>query len=225
MDANSLTFIIMAGVVVFGLAVAYLIIRRQLSEQKVRIAEETAKRIQDDAKKESERIRKDALLEAKDEALKQRADMERDNKERKAELTALERRIQSREDHLENKEKNVENREKLIKKAEEEFIKLKETLQGIKDKLVVELEKVAALTRDEAKQELLARLDKELAIEAGQKIKAMEDEVRKEADKRAREILATAIQRCAVDHVVETTTSMVELPSDDMKGRIIGREG
>ena len=225
MSLEALIYIVIAAVVVFGLAVAYLIIKRQLAEQKVRIAEETAKRILEDARKESERIRKEALLEAKDEALKQRAELERDNKERKAEFAALERRLQSREDHLENKEKNIENREKTIKKADEELIKLRDTLQKIRDQLIVELEKVAALSREEAKQELLSRLDKELEVEAAKRIKAKEEDVKKEADKRAREILATAIQRCAVDHVVETTTSVVELPSDEMKGRIIGREG
>jgi ribonuclease Y len=225
MDMNSLIYLVIAALVVFGLAVAYLVIRRQLAEQKVRIAQESAKRILEDAKKDTERVKKEALLEARDEAIRLKAELERDSKERKGELTALERRLQSREDHLENKEKNIENREKLVKKAEEEFLKLRDTLEKIKGQLVIELEKVAALSQEDAKKELLARLDKELAIEASKKIKANEEEIRKESDKRAREILATAIQRCAVDHVVETTTSMVELPSDDMKGRIIGREG
>jgi ribonuclease Y len=225
MDFNTLLFIIIAAAVVFGLAVAYLIIRRQLGEQKVRIAEETAKRITDDARKEAERVRKEALLETKDEAIRLRTEIEKESRERKGELTGLERRLQSREDHLENKEKNIENREKQIKKIEEDLVKVKDSLQDIRVKLIQELEKVAALSREEAKNELLQRLDKELEVEAAKKIKASEEEVRKESDKRAREILATAIQRCAVDHVVETTTSMVELPNDEMKGRIIGREG
>lgn len=225
MDFNSLVFILIALVAAFALGTAYLVVRRQMSEQKVRIAEETAKRILEDAKKEAERVKKEALLEAKDEAIKQRAELERDNKERKAELTAFERRLQSREDHLENKEKNLDNREKQIKKVEEELIRLQGTLEKAHDQLVIELEKSAALSREDAKAELLARLDKELEAEAAKKIRANEEEIKKESEKRAREILATAIQRCAVDHVVETTTSVVELPSDDMKGRIIGREG
>jgi len=225
MDFQILVYIIIAAAVVFGLALAYLVIRRQMAEQKIRIAEETAKRTVEEAKKEGERIRKEALLEAKDEGLKLKAEIEKEGRERKAELVNLERRLQSREDHLENKEKNIDDREKLAKKAEEELIKLKDTLQGVKDKLVVELEKVAGLTREEAKQELLSRLDKELDQEAARKIKAKEEEIQKESEKKAREILATAIQRCAVDHVVETTTSVVELPGDEMKGRIIGREG
>jgi ribonuclease Y len=220
-----LIYVIIAALVVFGLAVAYLVIRRQMAEQKVRIAEETAKRILEDSKKESERIKKEAMLEAKDEAIRQRAEFDREMKERKSELTNLERRLQSREDHLENKEKNIDNREKQIKKAEEELLKVKETLSKIQDQLILELEKSAALTREEAKKELLGRLEKELEIDAAKMIKAKEEETKKESEKRAREILATAIQRCAVDHVVETTTSAVELPSDEMKGRIIGREG
>ncbi len=225
MELLILTYVIVAALVIFGLAVAYLVIRRQMAEQKVRIAEETAKRILEDSKKEAERIKKEALLEAKDEAIRQRAEFDREMKERKGELTGLERRIQSREDHLENKEKNIDNREKLVKKAEEELLKIKDTLSKIQDQLIVELEKAAALTREEAKKELLGRLEKELEADAAKMIKSKEEEVKKESEKRAREILATAIQRCAVDHVVETTTSVVEIPSDDMKGRIIGREG
>lgn len=225
MDLYSFSYAMIAALVIFGLGVAYLIIRRQMAEQKVRIAEESAKRILEDSKKEAERTRKEALLEAKDESIKLRADFDREMKERKGELTGLERRLQSREDHLENKEKNIDGREKAIKKAEEELLKLRDTLQKIRDQLIIELEKVAALTRDDAKKELLSRLEKELEIDASKMIKAKEEEVKKESEKRAREILATAIQRCAVDHVVETTTSAVELPSDEMKGRIIGREG
>lgn len=225
MDLYSFSYVMIAALVIFGLGVAFLIIRRQMAEQKVRIAEESAKRILEDSKKEAERTRKEALLEAKDESIKLRADFDREMKERKGELTALERRLQSREDHLENKEKNIDGREKAIKKAEEELLKLKDTLQKIRDQLIIELEKVAALTRDDAKKELLSRLEKELEIDASKMIKAKEEEVKKESEKRAREILATAIQRCAVDHVVETTTSAVELPGDEMKGRIIGREG
>jgi ribonuclease Y len=225
MTLESLIYSGVVALLVFGLAVAYLFIRRQIGEQKVRVAQEIARRALEDAGKEAERIKKEALLEAKDESIKQKSDFDREVKERKAELVASERRLQSREDHLENKEKNIENREKQVKKIEEELIKLKDTLQKVRDQLLVELEKVAALSREEAKSELLSRLDKELEIEAAKKIIAREEETKKEAEKRAREILATAIQRCAVDHVVETTTSVVELPSDDMKGRIIGREG
>lgn len=225
MEMYTMLYVVIVAVVIFALGIGYLLIKRQISEQKVRIAEETAKRMLEDAKKEADRIKKEALLESKDEAIRLRADIERESKDRKGELNNLERRLQSREDHLEEKEKNLDTREKGIKKAEEEFVNLKGTLQKIHDQLIIELEKVASITKEEAKKELLSRLEGELTAEAAKRIKANEEDIRKESDKRAREILATAIQRCAVDHVVETTTSMVELPSDDMKGRIIGREG
>lgn len=225
MELNVFIYIIVAVLVIFGLALAYLVIRRHLAEKKVKIAEETAKRILEDAKKEAERIKKEALLEGKDEAIKLRAEFERESKERKAELSAAEKRLQIREDRLQSKEKEIEDRENQIKKFQDDLLKLREGLQKAKELHLAALEKVAALSREQAKQELLNRLDKELEQETAKKIKAYEEEFKKEAEKRAREILATSIQRCAVDHVVETTTSVVELPSDEMKGRIIGREG
>lgn len=225
MELNILIYIIVGALVVFGLALVFLLIRRRLAEQKVKIAEETAKHLLEEAKKDAERIRKEALLEAKDEAIKLRTEFEKETKGRKAEVTALERRLQSREDRLQAKEKESEERERKIKKAEEEILKLQKKLEGVRDQLIQTLEKAAALSREEAKKELLTKLDKELEKEAAERIKANEEKIKQESDKKSREILSTAIQRCAGDHVVETTTSVVELPSDDMKGRIIGREG
>ena len=225
MGLNVFVSVLIVAVVVFGLAIFYLLLRRRLAEQKVKIAEETAKRVLEDAKKEAERVRKEALLEAKDEAIKLRADFERETKERKGELAGFERRLDAREDRMAAKEKEFEGREKNIKRAEEEIIKIKDKLQHVRDQLIQTLEKAAALSRQEARKELLLKLDKELEKEAAERIKANEENIKKESEKKAREILATAIQRCAVDHVVETTTSVVELPSDEMKGRIIGREG
>jgi ribonuclease Y len=225
MELNILLYIVVSALLVFGLAIAFLMLRRKLAEQKVKIAQETAKHLLEEAKKDTERIRKEALLEAKDEAIKQRAEFERETKERKKEISAIEKRLDAREDRLQSKEKETEEKEKQLKKLQDDLIKVKENLQQIKDKLILSLEKVAALSREEAKRELLAKLDKELEEEAGKRIKANEDKIKQESEKKAREVLATAIQRCAGDHVVETTTSVVELPSDDMKGRIIGREG
>lgn len=225
MEFNVLIYIGVSALTVFGLAIVFLLIRRRLAEQKVKIAEETAKHLLEEAKKDSERIRKEALLEAKDEALKLRAEFEKETKERKAEVVTLERRLESREDRLQTKEKEYEERESKIKKAEEEILKLQKRLEGVRDQLIQTLEKAAALSREDAKKELLIKLDKELEKEAAERIKANEEKIKQESDKKSREILATAIQRCAGDHVVETTTSVVELPSDDMKGRIIGREG
>ncbi|PIS31233.1 ribonuclease Y [Candidatus Saganbacteria bacterium CG08_land_8_20_14_0_20_45_16] len=214
---------ILVGLLVLGLAL--LSLRQRASEQKIKIAQETAKHLLEEAKKDAERVRKEATLEAKDEALKMRAEFERETKSRKGELGAVEKRLESREDRLQEKNKELEDREKKIKQAEKEILSLKDKLELVRDQLIQTLEKVASLSREEARQELLAKLDKELTQEMGQRIIANEEKIKKESDKRAREILATAIQRCAADHVVETTTSLVEIPSDDMKGRIIGREG
>ncbi len=225
MELNVFVYVLLVIVALFVLGVLYLLIKRRLSEQKIRIAEETAKRILEDAKKEAERTRKEAVLEAKDQAIKLRSDFEKEAKERKTELSAIERRLDSREDRLQNKEKEIEERNRILKKAENEMINLKDKLVAVRDQLIKTLEKSAALSKEEAKKELLSKLDKELEEEAGKRIKANEEKIKQESDKRGREILATAIQRCAGDHVAETTTSVVELPSDDMKGRIIGREG
>ena len=225
MEFDMLMYIVVGALVVFGLGIIFLMVRRNMAEQKVKVAQETAKHLVEEAKKEAERVRKEALLEAKDEAIKARAELERENKERKKELSGIEKRLEGREDRIQGKEKELEGREEKTKKAEEDILKIKDKLQEIRDQLIKNLEKVAALSREEAKKELMAKLDKELEKEAAERIKTNEEKVKAESDKRAREILSTAIQRCAGDHVVETTTSVVELPSDDMKGRIIGREG
>ncbi len=225
MDLSIILYIVIGALAVFGLGIILLLVRRRLAEQKIKIAEETAKHLLEEAKKDAERIKKEALLEAKDEAIKRRAEFDRETKERKAELAGIEKRLDTREDRMEAKEKEVAERENKVKKAEEEILKIKDKLQTVRDQLIQNLEKAAALSREEAKKELLAKLDKELETEAAKRIKANEEKIKSESDKRAREILATTIQRCAGDHVVETTTSVVELPSDEMKGRIIGREG
>jgi ribonucrease Y len=225
MELNILMYIAVGALTLLGLSIVYLLLRRRIADQKVRIAEQSAKHLLDEAKKDAERIRKEAILEGKDEALKLRGEFEKESKERKGELTTLERRIQSREDRIQNKEKDLETREINSKKTTEELEKMRDQLKKVIEQSIKELEKVAALSREDARKELLAKLDSELEKEFAERIKAFEEKLKQEQEKRAREILATAIQRCAVDHVVETTTSMVELPSDDMKGRIIGREG
>lgn len=214
-----------AAAIVFVAALLYLASRQKASESKIKVAEETAKRILDDAKREAETKRKEALLEAKEEGVRLRTEIERESKERKAELANLERRLIQREEHLDKKEKALESEEKKLIEKTEEAGKINEELSKIKDDQIKQLEKVAALPKEEAKQLLLKNLEKSLEHEAAVRIKQNEESIKKESDKKAREILATAIQRCAVDHVVETTTTVVELPSDDMKGRIIGREG
>ncbi|HTY13772.1 MAG TPA: ribonuclease Y [Candidatus Omnitrophota bacterium] len=225
MGIEVLIYFAIAAVIVFALAVAYLVIRRQLGEQKVKIAEETAKRILEDAKRDAETKRKEAILEAKEEAVRLRKDIEQETRDRKAEITGLERRLLQREDHLEKKERALESTEKKLKEQSDELATIKEELARGREQQIKELEKVSGLPKDEAKKLLLDSLQKEIERDAAMIIKRQDEEIKKEAERKAREILATAIQRCAVDHVVETTTSTVGLPSDDMKGRIIGREG
>ncbi|MBU0672049.1 MAG: ribonuclease Y [Candidatus Margulisbacteria bacterium] len=225
MELSILMYLVVGALLVFGLGLVFLMLRRSLADQKVKIAQETAKHVLEEAKKDGERIRKEALLEAKDEAIKGRSELERETKERKKELSGLEKRLEGREDRLQAKEKEVEGREEKIKKINEDLLKLRDGLQTAREQHILALEKVAALSRDDAKKELLTKLDKDLEKEAAERIKNNEEKIKQESEKRAREILSTTIQRCAGDHVVETTTSVVELPSDDMKGRIIGREG
>ncbi len=225
MTLANFIYITLTVLVILVASYVYFQMRRRIAEQKIRVAEERAKRILEEAAKEAEVKRREAILEAKDESLKLRADFERETKDRKAELTSLERRLLQREEHIDTKEKAIEDKEGALKTREGEILKIKENLEKLRQQQITELEHVSSLSRDEAKNLLLKNLEKDLAREAALRIKGMEEEIRKEADKRAKEILATAIQRCAVDHVVETTTSVVELPSDEMKGRIIGREG
>jgi ribonuclease Y len=221
----TLVYGFIAVLVILGIGVILLGVRRSLSDQKVKVAQETAKHLLEEAKKDSERIRKEALLEAKDEALKAKVALEQENKETRKELTNLEKRLEAREDKIDAKEKDLEQRESKFKKIHEDLLKLKDTLQLAREEHIKALEKVASLSKEEAKKELLQKLDKELEKEAADRIRNNEEKIKAESDKKAREILSTAIQRCAGDHVVETTTSAVEIPSDDMKGRIIGREG
>ncbi|MFH1542803.1 MAG: ribonuclease Y [bacterium] len=225
MSVEIVSYIVVTLVIAFGLSLVYLVVRRQLAEQKVKVAEVTAKRMIEEAKKEADRLRKESFLEGKDEALKLRQESEREAKERKKEILALEKRLEAREDRIEEKTKSLEESELKMKKFQEDISMIKEKLLLAKEAHLAALEKVAALSRDQARQELMQKLDKELAAEFGKKIMVWEESFKKDSDKKAREILATSIQRCVVDHIVETTTSTVQLPSDDLKGRIIGREG
>ncbi|OGC37108.1 ribonuclease Y [candidate division WOR-1 bacterium RIFOXYC2_FULL_37_10] len=225
MNLQFLIYLIIAVAAILAATIAYLIMRQKYSDQKVLVAEETAKRILEDAKREAETKRKEALVEAKEEAVRLRQEIEKESRERKTEQGNIERRLLQREEHLDKKEKAIETSEQELKAQLEKVEKVKEELKHTLEAHIKELEKVSSLPKEEAKKLLLQNLEKDLEREAAIRIKQNEERIKQDADKKAREILATAIQRCSVDHVVETTTSIVELPSDDMKGRIIGREG
>ncbi|NLY08446.1 MAG: ribonuclease Y [Tissierellia bacterium] len=210
--------------IIVGCVVGFLI-RKHISEGKINNAEELAKSIIRDAEKNGEAQKKEMLLEAKDEAHRLLQEAAKENKERRSEVQKAEKRIIQREETLDKRTNNVEKKEEQLN----EQFKTLETKEKKADELIdqrtEELEKVANLTSEEAKVILLSELEKELAMESALMIKESESRIREESDKMARDILSTVIQRYAADHVAETTVSVVSLPNDEMKGRIIGREG
>jgi ribonucrease Y len=225
MNLAGFIYSVILAIILFAMFIAYTLIRRSMAEQKIRVAQETAKRILEDAKRDAETKRREAILEAKDESLKLRQEFEKETRDRKAELFNLEKRLLQREESMDAREKNVEDAKKKLKAAEDDIAKVRVLLEELRVQHVKELEKVSGLTREEGIKTLLKNLEKDMDREAALLIKAKEEQMKKDADKMAKEILSTAIQRCAVDHVVESTITVVELPNDEMKGRIIGREG
>ncbi len=216
---------------IFFFTMGYFI-RRFHAKRKLKSAEEKAKRTLQDAKDQSDKIRREAQLETKDLLLKLRSDFEKETKERRQELMALERRLIQKEENLDRKVDILDKKEKDIERKgfslhEKERIvhtrrkELENLLQQEKEKL----QRVSGMTREEAKRVLLKRMEDEVRQEAAVMIKRVGDEAREKADKEARKITGLAIQKCAAEHTVETTVSVVNLPNDEMKGRIIGREG
>jgi len=199
--------------------------RKRVSEKATGEAEVVANTIVADAKKQAEAKKREAILEAKDEVHRLRQEAERDIKERRAEILRLERRILQKDETLDKKLEQLERRDDQLGRKEAELNRLKERAEELVGRQQAELERVAALSQEEARAILLANVEQEVRHEASLLIREVEAEAREEADRRAREIVTIAIQRCAADHSAETTVSVVELPNDEMKGRIIGREG
>jgi len=213
-------------------AVAALLVYKKLIVKKVGDSKNEAGRILEDARLEAKTIRRDALLEVKDEQLKLRNEIERETKIRRAEIQKQEARIQQKEEQLDRKEEAVDFKlsslDKTKQALEEKQKKLDEienALSGQHKRMLEELEKVAGMTRDEAKQTLINELREEAERDAAVIIKEIEAKAKEDGEKKAKDIVGLAIQRCAVDHAAETTASVVELPSEEMKGRIIGRMG
>ena len=219
---NDILFILIAAVV--GIAVGY-IVRKTVGESKIKSAEVEAARIMEEATKNTDAIRKEAILEAKDEAYKIRNEAEAEVKERRAEQQRSEKRLIQKEEALDRKTEALEQKELNMQKTEAQIEKIKADVEDLYAKQSAELERMANLTAEEAREQLLNKVEEEIQHETAVMIKEMEAAAKETADKKAREIISLAIQRCAADHVAETTVSVVALPNDEMKGRIIGREG
>lgn len=218
---------ILATAVVFaviGLGAGYYY-RVKIAEGKLGQAEVEAERIVSNARQTAEAHKKELILEGKEEVHKLRADVERENKERRAEIQRMERRLLQKEEHLDKKTEVIEKKEESLIRKENEIAKVREKVDLLHDRQMAELERISGLTFEDAKELLLNNVRTEVKHDTAIMIKNLEDEAKEEAEGKAREIISMAIQRCAADHVAETTVSVVSLPNDEMKGRIIGREG
>ena len=209
-------------VISFRKGIAY---RKKVAEVEIGSAEQEAKRITDEAGKVAQSKKREALLEAKEEIHKNRVEFDKEVKERRNDLQRQERRVQQKEETLDRKSQSLEAKEDNLNKKKTEIQALQEETVKIKQKRLEELEKISGLTADEAKEYLLKNVENEVKHEAALMIKDIEEKAKDEADKKAKNIVSVAIQKCAADHVAETTVSVVPLPNDEMKGRIIGREG
>lgn len=217
---------ILIGVValVLGLLFGY-IYRKNVGERTIGSAEQQAKNLLLDAQNKSETIKKEITLEAKEEAHKLRNDVDKEIRERRAEIQRSERRLIQKEEAVDKKLENIEKKEERITKNEKEIAEKKDELDNFLARQIEELEKISGYTAEEAKGLLLDDIEKEVRHEASIMVKEIESKAKEEGDKKAKEIITGAIQRCAADHVAESTVSVVALPNDEMKGRIIGREG
>ena len=200
-------------------------LRKRFAEAKIGSAESEAERLLEEGAKQAETRKKEALLEAKEEILRQRNEAERELKERRAELTKTERRLTQKEENIDKKSDSLERKNEILDKKIKEADAVKEQINEVLAEHVRKLETIAGITADEAKDELLSRVESEVQHELAQRLDELESQFKEEAEEKARNIISLAIQRCAADHVAETTVSVVPIPSEDMKGRIIGREG
>jgi ribonuclease Y len=234
MDA-SLILVIAVGALVVAVAVGLgvgLAARRRLVAEKLRAAEEQAQRLLRDAERDAESRRKEVELEVKDRLLRAQVDLERESKDRRQEMQNLERRLVQRDESLAQKlelldrrDKDLANRERDLQAKERSAAEHQAKYQALLEEARRQLERVAGLTGEEARKQLMASIENEARLEAMGLVRRIEDEARNEGEQKAKEILAIAVDRCASDFVAESVVSVVDLPSDDMKGRIIGREG
>ncbi len=219
--------ILLVAIVVTALLTKTISIKRyrESEDQKLNNAEDRARQIIDEAVKTAETKKREALLEAKEEAIKNKNEIERESKERRAEIQRYEKRVLSKEEALDKKSEALEKKESKLNAKDADLDRLKKELETIKNSHLRELEKISGLTSEQAKEYLLKSVEEDVKHEAAVLVKELENKAKEEADKKAKDYVVTAIQRCAADHVAETTISVVQLPNEEMKGRIIGREG
>ncbi|WP_374019844.1 ribonuclease Y [Paenibacillus thiaminolyticus] len=219
-----LALALVVAALILGFGIGYLI-RKSLAEAKITSAEHAAEQIMDSARKEAEALKKETVLEAKDDIHKLRTEAEKDIRERRNEVQRLERRVVQKEESLDKKLESLERKEEQVASKEKRIEETQQQVERTLQQQVTELERISNLTMEDARSIILSNVEQEVRHETAQMIKEIEQQAREEADKRSREIITLAIQRCAADHVAETTVSVVALPNEEMKGRIIGREG
>ena len=226
MEPLAIILIVVGAVVGLALGFAFgILYRKKVAEREIGSAEAEATRLINEAIRSGESRKKEMLLEAKDEIHKSRTEHEKEVKERRAELTKQERRLQQKEESLDKKTDAFERKEEELAKKMEKLAQTQAEAEAIRAQQITTLERISGLTQEQAKAYILETVEDEVRHESAMKIKEIEQQLKDEADEKAREIIATAIQRCAADHAAETTVSVVALPNDEMKGRIIGREG
>ena len=214
--------IAVTAIVVYFVTSAY---HKKVTEAKIGNAEEKAREIIDEAVKTAETKKREAMLEAKEESIRVKNDLDKEVKERRTEIQRSERRVVQKEENLDKKLESIERREAGFAAKEEEINKQKAQVAKLNEERLQELERISGLTSEQAKEYLLKTVEEDVKLDTAKLIKEMEHRAKEEADKKAKEYVVTAIQKCAADHVAETTISVVQLPNDEMKGRIIGREG
>ena len=217
-----LIIIVIVGIVAFFCGFSY---RKRQAESQIGSAEEKSRKIIDDAIKAGEAKKREILLEAKEENIKLKNELDKEVLERRNELQQLEKRLVHKEETLDKKNSAMEQKEEQLQRRVDKVEKTKDEVEALREKQLQELERISGLTLTEAKQYLLKTIEEEVKHESAILIKEIEAKAKLDADKKAKEIITNAIQKCAVDHVVDTTVSVVPLPNDEMKGRIIGREG
>lgn len=219
--------VLLVGIIVTAFISKKVSVQKYIESEREKLgnAEDKSRKIIDDALKTAETRKREALLEAKEEALKNKNEIERESKERRAEIQRYEKRVLSKEEALDKKSEALERKDAKISAKDADLDKLKKDLEEVKSSHLRELEKISGLTSEQAKEYLLKSVEEDVKHETAVLVKDLERKAKEEADKKAKDYVVTAIQRCAADHVAETTISVVQLPNDEMKGRIIGREG